>query len=311
MKIIVTGASGWIGSFVARDLVRRGHDVHAIVRPSADIRRLGRLSNGIAYHFGAVDALPFKPDVLICLAWIARPSEYLVSPENDECLAMTKRLLAGYDGRVVVAGTCFEYDTALGRLSEDSPVKPLTPYSFAKNELRKFVETLPNAAYMRFFYQYGPREHPDRLVPKVIRRLMQGDPINLTHGEQLRDYLHVEDVASAVNTIALSKIQGVVNVGSGSAIKQKDLLGGIGKLMGKSELLRFGATPYYEGEPMKIEADNTKLLSLGWKSTRTIEEGLNDAVSWWTASDLIQPTAGVIISKTVKIGQSQGPHVGK
>jgi len=233
MRIILTGASGWIGSYVADILIAAGHEVHALIRPTSVIT-----NNNVITHVS--DAIPFEPDLLICLAWIAKPNEYLTSQENLECLIKTQALLNQCSGRVVVIGTCFEYDTLIGKLSENGPVKPLTLYSYTKNKLRECVQNRSNYAYIRLFYQYGPKEHQERFVPKIILKLLSRKEVQLSGGQQLRDYLHVYDVANAIVTIALSNVSGIFNVGSGKAVSQYEIATTIGEITGRQNLLGFG-----------------------------------------------------------------------
>ena len=91
----------------------------------------------------------------------------------------------------------------------------------------------------------------------------------------------MEDVAAAVRAVAESPLTGCVNVGSGEAPSVREIAGAIGEAVGRPELLRFGALPYYEGEPMLIVADNGKLRSTGWAPRRGLKEGPRHAVEWW------------------------------
>jgi UDP-glucuronate decarboxylase len=282
MRILLTGVTGFIGSHVARELLRGGHEVHATVREGADLRRVADLP-ALRVHRGGLDHVPVKPELLVSLAWIATPGKYLEGPENRDCLRDTRSLLAKVDCRAVVAGTCFEFDTSLGKLREDSPVKPTTLYARCKDELRRDVEKRRDSAWVRFFYQYGPWEDERRLVPAVIRNLLQGREAKVSPGGQKRDFLHVEDVASAVRAVAESRLTGCVNVGAGEAPTVKEIVTTLGEAVGRPELLRFGAVPYYEGEPMLIVADNAKLRSTGWTPRWGLKEGLRHAVEWWRA----------------------------
>lgn len=282
MRVLVTGAAGWIGSYVAREMVRRGHEVHAVLRPGTDRRRLAGVIRHLRVSEGPLDHVPVEPDLLLHLAWYTVPGKYLEAHENLECLAASRRLLEKVSCRAVCAGTCFELDTRLGVLSEHSPTRPMSTYALSKDSLRKVVEARPNSVWMRFFYQYGPWEDPKRLIPTIIRGVLEGKPVNLTPGEQARDFLHVRDVARAAATAAETpSLIGTVNIGSGKAVTQKEIATKIAEMGGRPDLLNFGAQPYFEGEPMLIVADNAKLRSTGWMPTFDLDAGLRDAFEWW------------------------------
>jgi nucleoside-diphosphate-sugar epimerase len=281
MRVLLTGATGFIGSHVARELLRRGHEVHCTVRPSSDRRRIRDIERDLRVHVAPMDAVPVEPDVAIHLAWYAVPGKYLEAPENLECLEASRRLLSRLRCRAVFAGTCFEFDTRLGRLSETSPTRPTTLYARTKDELRREVERRLDSVWVRFFYQYGPWEDQRRLVPSVIRSLLRGEPARVSPGEQRRDFLHVEDVARAVADVAESRLSGPVNIGSGRAPAVREIVTTLGRLAGRPELVELGAVPYYPGEPMLIVADNAKLRSTGWVPRYGLEEGLRHTLEWW------------------------------
>jgi nucleoside-diphosphate-sugar epimerase len=281
MRVLLTGATGWIGSHVARELLRRGHEVHGTIRPTSDRRRIRDLESRLRLHEAPMDSVPVETDLAIHLAWTVVPGKYVTAPENRDCLEASVRLLSRLKCRVVCAGTCFEYDTTLGRLREDSLTRPTSLYAECKDALRRVVEKRPDSAWVRFFYQYGPWEDERRLVPSMIRSIQRGEPAKLSPGDQKRDYLHIEDVASAVCAVAESPLVGPVNIGSGEAPSLKEIAGKIGALGGRPDLIQMGAVPYYEGEPMLIVADNAKLRTTGWTPKYGLDAGLRHTFDWW------------------------------
>jgi nucleoside-diphosphate-sugar epimerase len=225
-----------------------------------------------------------QPDLTLHLAWYAVPGKYLEAPENAACLEASRRLLARLEGRVVATGSCFEFDLRIGRLREDSPTRPTTLYARSKDALRRDVESRPDSVWARLFYQYGPWEDPRRFVPTVIRCVRRGEAPPLTPGAQARDYLHVEDVASALCDVAESRLTGCVNIGSGESPTNREIATRLGELASRPDLIRHGTLPYGQDEPMLIVADNAKLRSTGWAPRYTLSSGLRHAFEWWSTS---------------------------
>lgn len=281
MRVLLTGATGFIGSHVARALLRRNHQVHVALRPGSDRRRLRGVESRLSFHEGPLDAVPVEADVTVHLAWYTVPGKYLTAPENRDCLEASRRLLSKVKGRVVFAGTSFEHDLSQGVLREDSPTKPATLYAECKDALRREVEARPESAWVRIFYLYGPWEDPKRLVPAVIRAQLKGEASKVTPGDQRLDYLHVEDVASAIVAVAESRLQGCVNIGSGAAPSIREIVKSIADLGGRPDLIQWGAFPQRPTDPMLLQADNTKLRSTGWLPKYTLDSGLRHTFDWW------------------------------
>ncbi len=255
MKVLLTGATGFIGFHVAAVLEQAGHEVTTLGR---DL-----LSPGFRFPRSQFD-------ICLHLAWYAEPGKYLDSPLNQQWVTASLRLAQEVNTqRFVAIGTCIEREST-------------TLYAQCKLELFEKLQQLDTpVAWPRLFYQYGPREDPRRLVPYIIQSLLRGQPAELTPGEQVRDFLHVEDVARAIVAVAESNLTGAVNIGSGQPITVRALAGQIGAIIGRPELLKFGARPYAPGDPLPIVADNTRLLATGWRPRYNLDTGLRETINWW------------------------------
>jgi len=298
MKVFLTGASGFIGSHVARFLVNKGCDVLALVLPNEMLWRLADLIGKIEVVKGNLNDVAsyrpalaeWQPEVCIHLAWFVEPGNYLHSPENIYALNASLTLLQTLSElkcqQFVGAGTCAEYNTDRGYLLEDDPTDPVTLYAAAKLGCYLLGKQIAAAVGMRFawgriFYPYGPYEDERRVVPALIRILMKNQPFPATLGEQVRDYIYVEDVATALCVLAEKQANGVFNISSGAPVTIRQLLETIGNLMGCAELIQFGAQPYRVWEPPFICGDNQRLKGLGWKAAYTLHHGLSQTVHWW------------------------------
>src|SRR5258705_5484378 len=251
MRVLLTGASGFIGSNVLRRLVHDGDELHAMGRAGADRSRVANVVGPVVWHDAdlrdpaAVERAiaAARPELTIHLAWTAEPGVYLHTPENVDHLAAgiafaTAVAQAGCP-RFVGVGTNLEYRLDLAEpLREDSPLRPEHLYGACKLALSVALEeiarrTSMSVAWARTFLLYGPAEDPRRLVPAVITSLLRGEPAKTTAGEQIRDYLHVEDVASALVEIGRSTLTGPVNVASGFPVAIRDVVREIGELGGR------------------------------------------------------------------------------
>ena len=300
MRVFITGASGFIGSHLARLLVQEGCEVFALMRPESDPWRIRDLLPVLQVVEGDLlqpgERWPerlasIRPEACFHFAWYAEPGKFLSSPLNlqylSASLALATRLANAGCRKLVIAGTFSEYDQNLGYLSEDSAIRPNTLYGATKAALYQSLALWAPAAgvellWPRIFGVYGPGEHEKRFVPAVMVAALRGEATRLTPGEQMRDYLHVADVAGAVWAAAQSGLSGPVNIGSGKPVAIRDLATRIGAILGRPELIRLGDLPYREGDPMFVCA-NTQLLksTTGWAPRFDLEAGLRDTIDWW------------------------------
>ena len=211
----------------------------------------------------------------------------MIQTQNIQSLASSlslfQTLIKAGCQQIVAAGTCFEYDTNFGYLHEDTPACPASLYSATKLSCCLIGSQLAaqakiSFAWGRIFYPYGPQEDQRRLVPAAIKSLKQGVPFPASLGDQVRDYIHVTDVASAFCTLMEKQADGIFNISTGSPVSIRHLLETLGLLMNRRNLIQLGALPYRNWEPPFICGDNTRLRNLGWNPYYSLEEGLLDTI---------------------------------
>jgi len=276
MKILVTGATGFVGKHVIKELLKYEHEIIAAGRTnSAD---LPRKINTIKLDLDNMDpnknyfSETGEPDLLIHLAWQGLPNYkekfHLEKNLPSHCVFLKNIVNNGLQN-LVVTGTCFEYGMKEGCLSEDIESDPQNPYAAAKDELRKFLEHLQaekyyNLKWLRLFYMYGKGQNPNSLLSQLESALEKGETtFNMSGGEQLRDYLPIEKVAEYIVTIALqNKINGIINCCSGVPVKVKTLVENYLKEKNKKIELNLGYYPYPHYEPLAFWGDNTKLKKI-------------------------------------------------
>ena len=257
-KILITGATGFVGRQVARVLSEQGIQLRVVVR-EANTAATDLLVNSFEIVTSKdlfAESLQWwveqctGVDTVVHLAWYAEPGKYLHSSKNMACLAGSLNLAHGAVQagvkRFIGVGTCFEYDLSVGVLSADTPLKPITPYAGAKAALYFGLEHwLPahsvEFAWCRLFYLYGEGEDSRRLVPYLRSKLEKGEPAELTSGKQIRDFLDVATAGRMIADVALSNQIGAVNICSGMPISVREFAERIADEYGRQDLLCFGA----------------------------------------------------------------------
>jgi nucleoside-diphosphate-sugar epimerase len=303
-RVLVSGAGGFIGRWSVPALIEAGYEVHAGVghaptRPVPPQLRGAEIHRVDLFDAAAVDGLMARvaPTHLLHFAWIATPGVYWSSPDNARWLAaslhLMQRFASGGGVRVVMAGSAAEYDwTRVGICHEmTSPLAgagpDVTAYAHAKLALQAALQRFAaehalSAAWGRIFFQFGPDEHPDRLVASVIRSLLAGREAPCSHGRQVRSFLHVADVGAAFAALLDSAVEGPVNIGSGDRLSIAELVTEIGAQIGRPDLVRLGARSVPPDEPPLLVPDVTRLrLQVGWQPRFALSEGIADTIAWW------------------------------
>ena len=275
-KILVTGATGFIGHYVIRQLLARNCQVIATATSS------DKAADQPWYH--QVTFIPFRigdrqpeslydyferPDAMIHLAWEGLPnykSAFHVEVNLPQQYAFLSSLINEGLTNLTVTGTCFEYGMQEGCLSEDMPALPANPYAIAKDQLRIQLEELQrqkpfSLKWVRLFYMFGKGQNPNSLLSQLEKALDEGEEsFNMSGGEQVRDFLPVEKVAAYITDIALqNEVSGVINCCSGKPITIRKLVEDYVRSKNKNIRLNLGYYPYPDYEPMAFWGNDAKL----------------------------------------------------
>ena len=188
--------------------------------------------------------------------------------------------------RLVAVGSGSVYRPSERPHREDDPVTALTPYAEGKLQGERLLAGQAPFAWtlVRLFGVYGPGESPARLVPTVVRALLAGRPAALSRGDQVRDFLFLEDAVDALVALGLREDgpDRIVNVGSGEGASVRDVAGRIGRLLGREDLLGFGAPSRRPHDCPRWVADISRMRRLtGWSPRTGWEEGLSASIAWW------------------------------
>lgn len=293
-RILLTGATGFIGRHCLPILSARGYEVHAV-------SKRGSLDGSSDIHWHKVDLLnslqlqdlvaEVAPSHLLHFAWYTVPGKYWTSLENIRWVRSSLELLQAFaengGKRAVMAGTCAEYDWRYGYCSEKlTPLAPTTLYGTCKHSLQIMLDSLSKqtglrSAWGRIFFLYGPYEHQDRLVSSVIRSLLIDERAHCSQGDQIRDFLYVKDVADAFVALMESGVEGPINIGSGRPVTLKNIIQEISEKIIDRDHIEFGAVPVSSDDPPLLVADARRLSKeVNWSPKYSLDQGLDETIVW-------------------------------
>jgi nucleoside-diphosphate-sugar epimerase len=314
VRILVTGATGFIGRAFVRRAAATGHEVFALVRDPVGTK--GVLPQSIGIIPGSLEAPPWgellgcEPEIVVHGAWFAEPVAYLSSPANLKHLELSRAFLKRWGDtsveRVLVLGTCAEYPETKAPLVESAatdytpirtspelssahalpgsspssgPVPDATLYARCKSTLRHdfegmFAGAMIQPIWARIFHPYGLGEHPDRLCSSVIRSLLKGETVSLRNPYSIRDMIHVDDVSSALMRIIEMGHEGAINVGTGRSVTIEQVAHQLGELAGRPDLIRLEDPSLDPLTAVGRVANVERLEAMGWEPTIPLETGL-------------------------------------
>ncbi len=277
MKVLVTGATGFIGRYVTTELARQEIDFVTVGRST----KYEPPWKHIALNLLEVDDFSLilkqaQATHLIHIAWYSEHGEYWDSQINLDWMKMTVQLVEAFcrqgGEHICITGTCAEYDWSHGYCNEDStPASPSTFYGITKDSTRRLAQVISqkysvSLAWARIFYPYGEGEATPRLIPSlfsVFRGLKEPFGVN---ANCYRDFLHVSDVASAIVLLTNKKVTGCINIGSGEPVLIRDLVKVIAQINSADPMTVLGQKSDRIGEPKFLIGNNEKLKKHGWQN---------------------------------------------
>lgn len=295
MRVLVTGGTGFIGTYVVKTLQSEGNTLLLLSRkPEASVS---------LREMPAVDFIPgdlahidswrheverFKPQATVHLAWESIPDyDARTSVRNLNYGLNLITLLAevGCES-VICTGSCWEYGEQSGELSEDMIPKSSNAFTAAKNAFHFLGREIAKENNMQFvwtrlFFVYGPGQRETSLIPHVINRAQKGEPPEIKAPSAKNDFVYVEDVARAICTIVKRPPKyGVYNIGSGSATSVQQIVETIYDKLNLSDRYSPANNPV-DSSPVDLWADISKIKQdFGWKPETSIDEGIQKVINF-------------------------------
>lgn len=283
MKVMLTGASGFVGRYVAKELERQGIEYVSLQRGMISGVRAIQIDLLGTHELDAMFQ-KFKPTHLVHLAWYAEHGKYWDSELNLQWVLATRRLVEAFCSsggqHVVITGTCAEYDWTHGYCVEDvTPLKPKSLYGICKDTTRRVIELVVEKycvplSWARVFFPYGPGEASQRLIPSLFRAFKKDILPFGVNASSYRDLLHVEDAARAVLACAQSNFVGAVNICSGRPVQISEVVDAIARINNSDPEIILKLAPQNQEINNFLVGKNKKLQSLGWKQEIMLGQGL-------------------------------------
>jgi len=284
MRILLTGATGFIGRYVIDELEGIGIDYVTLGRNHSTSEKhiqFDLLSDEDLFeHIKRI-----KPTHLIHMAWYAEHGKYWESPLNIGWIAATSRLVEAFcqsgGKHVVITGTCAEYDWRYGYCVEDlTPLNPKTLYGISKNSARNIANQIckkykVGLSWARIFFPYGVGESVDRLIPSLLKVYRGEKPAFGVNVSYYRDLLHVSDVASAISICSQKEVLGDINISSSEPLSLYSIVCMIASKFKKSPDIVLSLESSRKGEPQFLIGENKKIKSCGWSQRISFEDGLD------------------------------------
>jgi nucleoside-diphosphate-sugar epimerase len=302
MRLLLTGASGFVGATTLRFALEAGHEVAAVVRPGSAARRLApyagrftRIDTDLRHVENLTAAMrEQQTDAVLHLAWsgvenAARFDHRQISDNIEVACSLLEAATAASVGAFIGMGSQGEYGAG-STMTEDAFPTPTTLYGAAKVATFYLTRQLAaqakiRHAWLRLFSTYGPDDNDGWLIPTLITDMLAARRPRTTLGTQFWDWLHVDDVARGILAVATTPTaEGIFNLGSGDAVRVREMVETIRDLAAPGMELVFGEIPFRPDQVMFMQADIRRLREVtGWTPLIAIKDGLPGVVDWYRA----------------------------
>jgi nucleoside-diphosphate-sugar epimerase len=308
VKVLLLGATGFLGSWTSRALVADGAELVIVTRPGSSTWRVEPLLDRVELKVASDESLSatieaVRPDVVLSLDWEG------VAGANRDDAAQWRNLerlrtiihAAARAGasRVIGVGSQAEYGPRTGVIGEDDPTDPVTEYGKAKLAASRLLAEESTAlgiesAWVRVFSTFGPLDNPHWVLPQLAARVLRGQRAPLTDGTQRWSYLAGSDAARAfaiLSTRPRSDVRGIYNLGHPDAPPLRRTIETFAGYLGRGDALDFGAIAHTKTSVMHLQPDVARLVRLGWGPARSIDQELSATAEWIMG----EPTADPIL----------------
>lgn len=288
MNILLTGATGFLGSALAKYWTQAGHQLTLLVRPTSSLRRVEALLPAVhlAKYSSDSDIVQLvqntAPDVIVHTACAYGRQGETALQVFDANVRLGMLLLDG-----VLSGD----GARMGFINTGTVLEPsVSHYALSKQQFVQWGDTLvqQNPTRLQFVnirlqHMFGPGDDPSKFTTHVLHACQQHQPqLALTAGEQRRDFIYIDDVVSAYDVLAKQMNQladsDQVDVGSGDSPPVRSFVEQVHALTGSRTELQFGAIPYRANEAMLCQADTRRLKDLGWQPAYSLAQGIRKTI---------------------------------
>lgn len=289
-KVIVTGAAGFVGSYCVEILKDKNYQVFALSRASREEDRDNiKWITADLFNFQELNSIieEIKGDLLLHLAWITTPGVFYESEENHiwvkSSLNLIENFLLNGGKRVVVAGSCAEYDWNKKKFLEEDSCYPASLYGRSKlhlfNQLRDICAKYnASFAWGRIFNVFGPKEPPEKIISLIVKAAIEKRKIQCLAKDDVRDFIYIKDVANIFVKLLEESFDGIINIATGKGHSIDDIAKMVGQKLNISNFCDFKQK---NSKFPEVVGDIKNLHKLKYRFLFDINKGLDETIRWW------------------------------